>query len=376
MIDLAEAILKPDIPRRTGPSADSFLRDLPEVTAQSIPVINRWCQPLTPYRVVMAGKPYRLVANLGTAPETACRIPFGYGSHLAVASLTDRFIERVLAANYDVEQVNGLPEHQQQLLLELGFSDFIQTVEEACGMPLTLCPAAEKVDPLNRIDLEFLLVSEEDDFQTRLWLEMPIGEAERLITHFESSCSVLSNSSNKLPLMVSIKAGWQILYRDEIGGLAKDDIIMLQHSTDHYWASIQGRAAASLRSLNGGDFKITSQLFSRVPQAPDDALIGTEHFHYSESSQQSEVSMDNQLPNNHQVSSLEDVPLCLVCEVGRLEMPLDSVRQLGEGSILKIKGDREEVVQVMMNGQKIARGELIKVGDGLGVRLTKLYINE
>ncbi len=376
MIDLAEAILKPDIPRRTGPSADSFLRDLPEVNAQSISVINRWCQPLTPYRVVMAGRPYRLVANLGSAPDTAYRIPFGCGGHLAVASLSGRLIERVLAADYNIDEVNGLPECQQQLLLELGFSDFILSVEEACGLPLTFRPKTDAVDPLNRIDLEFLLVSEEDDFQTRVWLEMPIAESERLITHFESSCSVLSSSSNNLPLMVSIRAGWQILYRDEIDNLAKDDVIMLQHSTDHYWVAIQGRATASLRSLNGGQFKITSQLFSRVPQAPDDTLIGTEHFHFSESSQLPEVSMDNQLPNTHQSTSLEDVPLCLVCEVGRLEMPLDSVRQLGEGSILKIKGDRDEVVQVVMNGRKIARGELIKVGDGLGVRLTKLYINE
>ena len=58
-------------------------------------------------------------------------------------------------------------------------------------------------------------------------------------------------------------------------------------------------------------------------------------------------------------------------KIGSLEMPLGQLRELGEGSVLTLPEGDAQRVELMVNGRCIGRGELVAIGDGLGVRLTR-----
>jgi len=74
-------------------------------------------------------------------------------------------------------------------------------------------------------------------------------------------------------------------------------------------------------------------------------------------------------------SSLDDLPVKLVFELGRVDLSLREIRTLGPGAIVPLLRPVEESLDVIANGRRIGRGTLVQIGDSLGVRLTRLFEN-
>lgn len=71
-------------------------------------------------------------------------------------------------------------------------------------------------------------------------------------------------------------------------------------------------------------------------------------------------------------SDLNSLPVSVVFEMGRLEMSVGEVRQLAPGVMLPLARPLEEILDIVVNGKRIGRGSLVRIGDGLGVRVTRL----
>lgn len=67
--------------------------------------------------------------------------------------------------------------------------------------------------------------------------------------------------------------------------------------------------------------------------------------------------------------SLGDVPLPVIIEVGRLQMSLQKLTQLQPGNLLELNVRPEDGVDLIVNGKRIAKGELLRIGESLGVRI-------
>ncbi|OJV11260.1 MAG: hypothetical protein BGO14_09790 [Chlamydiales bacterium 38-26] len=66
---------------------------------------------------------------------------------------------------------------------------------------------------------------------------------------------------------------------------------------------------------------------------------------------------------------IEDIPLSVVIEVGRLQMSVKKMLELQPGNLLELDIHPENGVDLVVNGKRIAKGELIKLGEALGVRI-------
>lgn len=69
---------------------------------------------------------------------------------------------------------------------------------------------------------------------------------------------------------------------------------------------------------------------------------------------------------------LEEVPLTIVVEMGQIQMSVDQILKLEPGNLLPLQTSPEQAVQLTVNGRPVAKGELIRMGDVLGVRITQL----
>lgn len=67
-----------------------------------------------------------------------------------------------------------------------------------------------------------------------------------------------------------------------------------------------------------------------------------------------------------------DIPVQLTVELGRTKMPIRSLLQLAQGSVVELSGMAGEPLDVMINGFLIAQGEVVVVNDKLGIRLTDI----
>jgi flagellar motor switch protein FliN/FliY len=69
---------------------------------------------------------------------------------------------------------------------------------------------------------------------------------------------------------------------------------------------------------------------------------------------------------------LLDVSIPVTVEVGRTQMTLDEVLNLGPGSIVGLDKRAEEPVDLRVNGKLVARGEVVMVDDSYGLRVTQI----
>lgn len=72
------------------------------------------------------------------------------------------------------------------------------------------------------------------------------------------------------------------------------------------------------------------------------------------------------------IDMLLDVELDVTVELGRRDMPVEDILRLGKGSIIELNKLAGEPVDVLINGKKLAEGEVVVVEDHFGVRLTHL----
>jgi flagellar motor switch protein FliN/FliY len=70
-----------------------------------------------------------------------------------------------------------------------------------------------------------------------------------------------------------------------------------------------------------------------------------------------------------------DVPLSLTVELGSTELPLAEVLRLDSGSVVSLDRLPGEPIDLLINGQLFARGEVVVINDTFGYRITEL-VNE
>lgn len=65
-----------------------------------------------------------------------------------------------------------------------------------------------------------------------------------------------------------------------------------------------------------------------------------------------------------------DVPVTLSLEVGRTRLPIRSLLQLNQGSVVELERAAGEPLDVYVNGTLVAHGEVVVVNEKFGIRLT------
>ncbi|GHH19315.1 flagellar motor switch protein FliN [Sphingomonas sp. AAP5] len=73
---------------------------------------------------------------------------------------------------------------------------------------------------------------------------------------------------------------------------------------------------------------------------------------------------------------LQDVDVKLTVEIGSTSLTLRELLALGETSVIELDRQANELLDVLVNGTLIGRGEVVMVGDHFGVRMTELVSPE
>ncbi|RMS56939.1 Type III secretion component, partial [Pseudomonas syringae pv. aceris] len=159
-----------------------------------------------------------------------------------------------------------------------------------------------------------------------------------------------------LRLALSIEAGQAPLTHAELRSLLPGDVVMLDTLADAQVLLRLGRHCQTVVRRQGdtlvwqGALRPGSPAFSPYPFDRNDPM--------------SEMSTDADLD-----ASLDDLPLTLICQLGSMELTLAQLREMAPGSVLPFTSQAHDEVDLMVNGRRIGRGELVTIGDGLGVRL-------
>ncbi len=112
----------------------------------------------------------------------------------------------------------------------------------------------------------------------------------------------------------------------------------------------QTNGDSHLRAVEPGDTVQIDQLADEI-KAGDDAL------------------------NKLKVQNLDfilDIPLKVTVELGRTEVIIKDLLQLGQGSVLELDKLAGEPLEILVNGKLVAKGEVVVVNEKFGIRLTDI----
>jgi flagellar motor switch protein FliN len=95
--------------------------------------------------------------------------------------------------------------------------------------------------------------------------------------------------------------------------------------------------------------KARTKVQAKVPPAP-------------ESVQQAHDSLDG----------IGSVQLTMTAELGRTRQTIESVAGMGDQSLVELDKTAGDPIDVLLNGELFARGEVVAVGQSFGVRVTEI----
>ena len=69
---------------------------------------------------------------------------------------------------------------------------------------------------------------------------------------------------------------------------------------------------------------------------------------------------------------LENIEVKLTVEVGSTELKIRDLLRLNEGSVVELERLAGDPLDILANGVKIAKGEVVMVGERFGIRFTEV----
>lgn len=76
------------------------------------------------------------------------------------------------------------------------------------------------------------------------------------------------------------------------------------------------------------------------------------------------------------IDRILDIPVELTAVLGRTKMSLNEVLELGKGSLIELDTLENTEVEILVNGKKIAYGQVVISQQNFGIRITKILGTE
>lgn len=284
-------------------------------------------------RVVWAAEPQALTSSrdvLLLLGGSAVRL------RLSAAALEQVLVP--LALQFDVNLLPALP---RSMLLELAVLDLIESLEPLLGHPLQLLETTED-HRAYAVQLALELTFGNQPAMSAQ-LDLSEGAAALVAQLLEQHGQLEPDPLPALRQTLAVVAGRQWLTLGELRSLQPGDVLMLEQGHG-LLLELEGRLQARCER-QGESLRVQEEL-----KAPP-------------------LHMENTMTDVDAAAALDDLPLKLVCQVGSLELTLAQLRELGAGSLLQLNTPGVDSVGLMVNGRRVGQGQLVKIGDGLGVRL-------
>lgn len=73
---------------------------------------------------------------------------------------------------------------------------------------------------------------------------------------------------------------------------------------------------------------------------------------------------------------LSDIPVRLTVEVGSTSLKLSELMNLAEGSVVELDRQADELLDILVNGTLVAKGEVVTVNGRFGIRVVDVVATD
>ena len=198
---------------------------------------------------------------------------------------------------------------------------------------------------------------------------------------------VESSIAQRIKVPVHIEAGFVVLPQIEWKKITVGDVLILDHCTIQpnlskikVLLTVKGKTYFRARFKKGSlkilEFPLIHQTGEEMKDEEYDEDFNEIETDYGQTDEgEAEEPLMPSQPNasftqaEASLVNVSNIPLKIVVELGRIQMSVQQLVSLQPGNVLELDIDPEQGVDLVVNGSKIARGELLKIGEHFGVRI-------
>lgn len=176
----------------------------------------------------------------------------------------------------------------------------------------------------------------------------------------------------------------KVSFRLKVGSLIDSDMVqfiplsfgkemiqqMLNFSEDASTSSVLEEEVVAPTQMRETQTTSSSPFDGReVPQSPTNTLANAnvQKVEFATFSKQPSASSDSS-----NIGMLYDIPLQITVELGRTEMQIRKILELGPGAVIQLDKLAGEPVDILANHKLIAKGEVVVIEENFGVRITDI----
>ena len=256
----------------------------------------------------------------------------------------------------DDRQLSELPAEVQTAVLEAAFQPILDQLEALCGEPLTVLEVAPP-EAMENLDLELGFSLSPETGQPVLGrMALPRETASILLQMIEHAPPVPRVDLSEVPVRAAVEIGTGSLSIGQLRQLEAFDVVLMDTSTLSQENQVRMRLAQSLICQAVlEESELTVQAIDRwTPE--ESPAPGTDE----EQEQVDPAALG------------EETTVDLTFEWGEVCLSLGELAALSPGDALPFEADPKRPVNLRANGRRVGRGQLVHVGDRVGVRLEEL----
>ncbi len=213
-------------------------------------------------------------------------------------------------------------------------------------------------------------------------------------THFsEHAPPILTGPlAEKIPLSLSMEAGRTTLTPRQLKTLSVGDFLVLDRCTFDP-ATHKGTLTLCLHDapllrarIKESHLKIVDYAFYHeeqnpmTPHSPEDEDMNSEEPIEGEDLPLEQTEEEGHLWNSENASeqpvekmiSPGEIPITISVEASRIQMSLARLLELSPGNVLEFPAQPQQGVDLIVSGKKIGKGELVKLGEVIGVKILQI----
>ncbi|MCA6105784.1 type III secretion system cytoplasmic ring protein SctQ [Bradyrhizobium cenepequi] len=333
------------------------------LTRAQLAALNRVATRRLPFVTELAGKPLAIAA-IGleqTIPESEPSCHFGLGSAKtrAVLSLPQSLVERLISSIQD--GLGLLDEPLRSLLVELALAGLLDALDAEVTMPTRIEPADPPGWDFNRV----MLGIQWGDWHGRACLHLTRSDDGASLAAVASLLDRLPEAPaamNELPLSLAFEIGASRLTVALLSNWRPGDVVLLQ---SYYPANGTILVALGCTAADAALAGRAATLRGRF--GPHPALAMEMSMNKADDGKASSADAD---------TTLDQIEVTLTFELGRRTVDLRTLRAMAPGYVFDLGRDPEGPVDILANGKTIGGGEIVRIGDTIGVRATRLFLHD
>jgi len=291
-------------------------------------------------------------------PEVCHRVALRLDGEPGELWLPQSLLDILVASVDPALSLDRLGPDRAAIILEFALDSVLEAVEMSLGCKVAVDSFSGEVERLEndgQPPLFFTLVIE-GLVTTVCELRIPptyaLGLAEALDRYVGIGRSTLD-----LPMPVCLRVAATNLAPAEIERLSPDDVVLVDACCQ------PGHAVIAV---------IGERFVAPVARGPEGPRLAAHPIPGAASPWAWSVPTDASASAWEADAETDNLPLHVLFEIGRFELPASKVKQLAPNEPFPLPSPHDQMVDIVVHGQRIGRGTLMQIGNRTGVRITSV----